>query len=84
MSKVIFASDLFVEQHGKGGAELTTEAIIEGAQNLEIQKVLCNQITTELVDSNRDAFWIFGNFFTLKDDVKFHIMKNLQLSLIHI
>ena len=78
---IFFVSDLFVE-HYKGGAELTTEALIEGSY------IPCNKILTSdphlipLMKKNTDAFWIFGNFASASHQVLLFAAKNLNYSVL--
>jgi len=78
MSKVIFVADLFVENYS-GGAELTTEALIEKSF-LPTTKILSSQLTKNQIDLNKNCFWIFGNFSGIRDDLLLYIAKNLNYS----
>lgn len=74
MTDVIFVSDLFVEDY-VGGAELTSEAIIEKSP-FNIRKVRSSEISTSFIKDNSSHRWIFGNFSFLKDKTIFQIIKS--------
>ena len=60
MTKVVFVSDLFAEQY-VGGAELTTQALIEACP-FEFVKFNSKDVTIETLQKYHQCFWIFGNF----------------------
>jgi adenylate kinase family enzyme len=68
-------------EHYKGGAELTSEAIIDGSL-FPVNKVLTSQLTTKILEDNKNHFWIFGNFANLSQDCMLYAAKNLQYSVI--
>mgnify|MGYP003657765575 CR=1 FL=1 len=63
---IIFVSDMFVENY-VGGAELTSEAIIQDSL-IPVMKANSQVITVKLMEANKDKFWIFGNFSMLKEE----------------
>tara|TARA_Y100000114_G_scaffold31134_1_gene26726 strand:+ start:6462 stop:8069 length:1608 start_codon:yes stop_codon:yes gene_type:complete len=73
---IFFASDYFKEEYS-GGAELTSEALIESSL-LPVTKVKTSVITKELLDKNKNSFWIFGNFSHLSDSMIIYIAQNLN------
>jgi hypothetical protein len=77
---IIFVSDAFREQY-VGGAELTTEAIIEGSF-YPCNKVLSSALTIENMQKNKDAYWIFGNFSNVDPSCLVYAIKNLNYSVI--
>jgi hypothetical protein len=77
---IVFVSDAFSE-HYQGGAELTTDAII-GASFFPVNKVLSTKVTPELMKSNQNALWIFGNFSGLSNDCILYAVKNLDYCVI--
>ena len=77
---IIFVSDSFAEQY-VGGAELTTEAIIDEAL-FPVNKVISAQVTVEMMKKFQDSFWIFGNFANLSETCILHAAKNLDYSVI--
>ena len=68
-------------EHYKGGAELTSEAIIDGSL-FPVNKVLTSQLTTEILEENKNHFWIFGNFANLSQSCMLYAAKNLKYSVI--
>jgi len=78
--KVIFVADAFSEDTN-GGAELTTDAIISGSPHL-IEKIRCSQINKEIIEKNKNSFWIFGNFSSLEEKNKIYFIKNENYSVI--
>lgn len=66
-AKVVFVNDFFVKDI-EGGAELTSEAIIQKAP-VRVFKLHSGSVTRKLLDSNKDKYWIFGNFTTLPDGI---------------
>lgn len=55
-----FISDLFVENYA-GGAELTTEAIIEKSEH-KVNKILAKNLNADFINEHKNDKWIFGNF----------------------
>lgn len=64
-AKVVFVNDFFVKDV-EGGAELTSEAIIKKAP-VRVFKLHSGSVTRKMIETNRDKYWVFGNFTTLPD-----------------
>lgn len=64
--EVIFVSDFFVEDL-LGGAELTTEALIEFVDK-QVLKLYSNQLTKDLVAKNKNKIWIIANWANAPQD----------------
>ena len=77
---IIFAADAFVEQY-VGGAELTTQAIIESCLHPSA-RALTGNISIQLMKDAKDCFWIFGNFANLSNDCMLYAVKNLKYSVL--
>tara|TARA_Y100000296_G_scaffold87387_1_gene132913 strand:+ start:1797 stop:3410 length:1614 start_codon:yes stop_codon:yes gene_type:complete len=77
---IIFAADAFVE-HYVGGAELTTEAVIEKSLT-PTYKILCNSLTPMEMSEGKDFFWIFANFSSLSDECLLYAAQNLNYSVL--
>ena len=77
---IFFSQDMFAE-HYKGGAELTSEAIIDGSL-FPVNKVLTSHVTTDILEKNKDSFWVFGNFANLSESCMLYAAKNLRYSVI--
>jgi hypothetical protein len=72
----IFVSDMFAEQY-VGGAELSLQAIIDATpEDKNIAKINSAGLTKSVIDSNKDATWIFGNIAHMQDDVTRHIVAS--------
>lgn len=65
--KVVVVSDFF-SSDVTGGAELTTEAILEYTPTT-IARRHSMSVTTDMIDANHDKTWIFFNFAMLKPEV---------------
>ena len=79
-SQVIFVADLFVEDY-VGGAELTSEAIIEESP-LRVQKIKSHDVTMDLLKQGTEKFWIFGNFSLLNPQLIPSIVANIKYSVL--
>lgn len=77
---VIFVADLFVQDY-VGGAELTTEALINSS-DLKIQKVRSSQVTMKLLAQGVHKHWVFGNFSGLNPELIPSIIGNMQYSIL--
>ena len=79
-AQVVFVSDMFVEDY-VGGAELTTQALIDSCQ-LKYEKIHSKEISLETLASGYDKFWIFGNFSSMNHDLIPSIVSNLSYSVL--
>lgn len=77
---VIFVSDLFIENH-LGGAELTSEALIESCP-FKIHKLLSKDVTMETLEMFHTKYWIFGNFASMDWKLIPTIVANLKYSIV--
>ena len=77
---IIFVSDMFAEQY-KGGAELTTKAIIDSGL-FPCNKLLSQELNVPLMEKHKDCFWIFGNFGALSEECVLYAAKNLNYSVL--
>lgn len=71
---------MFVQDY-VGGAELTSEAIIEDSL-LPVKKVHSRSVNTKMMKQHRDSFWVFGNFASLKEECIMFAVKNLSYSVL--
>ena len=76
---VVFVADLFVENY-VGGAELTTQALIDASDDVIVQKLHAQNVTLELLEAGMDKHWIFGNFSTLNPQLIPSIIGNISYS----
>ena len=63
MTKIVFVADLFADEY-IGGAELTTEALIEACP-FEYVKINSKDVTIQTLQNYQNCFWVFGNFSQL-------------------
>ena len=79
---VVFVADLFAEDYA-GGAELTTEALIESApKDVKVFKIRASQITQKTLESGYQKYWIFGNFSSLNPNLIPLFVKNVKYSVL--
>lgn len=77
---IIFVSDAFSVNYA-GGAELTSDAIIEGSL-LPINKVLSAKVNLQFMEKYRNCFWIFGNYTGVSQECILYAAKNLDYCVI--
>ena len=63
MNKYVFVADLFLQDY-IGGAELTSDAILELKKEQTLQ-IYSSKVTSDFIYENKDKIWIFGNFASL-------------------
>jgi len=78
---IIFVADIFAEQY-EGGAELTTEAIISDSLFPCNKLNSLNPALLQIMETNKEAFWIFGNFDSVPDNCLMYAAKNLNYSVL--
>ncbi len=79
-SDIIFVSDYFVDDI-LGGAELTSEALIESSP-FNVYKLQSKDVTPELLKSGLNKHWIFGNYAHMDLNLIPSIVANLSYSII--
>jgi len=79
-AQIVFVSDLFVDDY-IGGAELTTQALIDSSP-YEVYKLHSSDVSIELLKENTDKFWIFGNFSQLNFQLIPPIVGNIRYSIV--
>lgn len=72
--KIVFVADFF-SSDVRGGAELTSDVLI-AALNRPVFKVHSSSITKDLVESNLDKTWIFGNYTKMSDEAISYFINN--------
>jgi len=80
MTKIVFVADLFADQY-VGGAELTTEALIESCP-FEFIKINSKDVTIQVLNKYIDCYWIFGNFASLNTQLIPSIVANIKYSVL--
>lgn len=73
---VVFVSDFYVEDL-LGGAEMTTEALLERAP-VDVLCLKALEIDEQLIEEHKDKLWIFGNFTHMKYTLLPLIMHTLK------
>ena len=82
MKFTIFLADYFIEDH-IGGAELTSDALIHSTPNPDkVAKIKCSELNKDIIDQHRGAHWVVLNFTQLSQDLKFHLIKNVEYSIV--
>jgi len=82
MNLTIFLADAFVEDY-VGGAELTSQAIIQGSpKEKNTAKLRCSDLTKSIIDQYKEADWIILNFASLDNNLKLYLIKNVNYSII--
>jgi glycosyltransferase involved in cell wall biosynthesis/adenylate kinase family enzyme len=79
-TQVVFVSDLFVEDY-VGGAELTSEALIESSP-FQVFKLKSHQVSLEILEQGHGLHWVFGNFANMKLDLIPTIVANMSYSIL--
>ena len=74
--EIVFVSDMFVEDYS-GGAELTSEALIESCP-MRILKLRSSQVSIEALEALSGAYWIFGNFSSMNQELIPSIVANVK------
>jgi len=78
--KVVFVSDNFVEDY-VGGAELTSEALIQSSPFL-VFKLRSKEVTVKNLEQGHDKFWVFGNFSQMDYKLIPTIVANMKYSVV--
>ena len=77
---IVFVSDVFLGEY-VGGAELSTEALIESSP-FKVFKVKSSQISMKTLESGHKKFWIFCNFTSIDFDLIPTIVSNIKYSIV--
>jgi glycosyltransferase involved in cell wall biosynthesis len=77
---VVFVSDAFVSDY-VGGAELTTEALLEKSP-FRVFRIKSSNVTLKVLEEGYQKYWIFGNFANLDKNLIPTICANLSYSVI--
>tara|TARA_Y100000592_G_scaffold58638_1_gene91788 strand:+ start:2486 stop:3334 length:849 start_codon:yes stop_codon:yes gene_type:complete len=82
MKKLIFVADFFAEDYS-GGAELTTEALLQKcAENYTVQKIHCKNLTENFLLKNKDAKYVICNFASLDNKIKIAFCKHYDYQIV--
>jgi hypothetical protein len=77
---VVFVSDAFVEDY-VGGAELTTQALIDEA-DVKVFKLHSKDVSLDLLREGSRLLWIFGNFSAVESALLPVIISNLKYTVL--
>ena len=80
MTKIVFVADLFADQF-TGGAELTTQAIIESCP-FEYVRFNAKDVTIATLQEYQNCFWIFGNATSLNMQLVPSIVGNIKYAIL--
>jgi len=79
---IIFVADFYAKDI-PGGAELTTQALIDSApENINISAIYSKDLTMELMQKYKDCYWIFTNFSGINLNLIPTAASNLDYSII--
>ncbi len=82
MKKLIFVADLFADDY-TGGAELTTEAILQQCkQKFIVKKIHCKALTEKFILQNKDAKFVICNFSAMDDKIKIILCKHSNYQIV--
>ena len=77
---IVFVADAFKEDY-PGGAELTTEALID-ANLLPARKIYSRDLTYQQIEAYKGYHWVFGNFSEVNDLLLLECIKELSYSVL--
>ena len=80
MGKYLFVSDFFIDQYA-GGAELTTQALLESTNNV-VKTIKSSNVNQSILENYSDYHWIVTNFSMLDDKIKLKIARHIKYSII--
>lgn len=73
MKSIVVVSDLFASEV-LGGAELTTEALLEKSP-LPIVRIKSSQLSLDLLEKHKDSHWVFCNFTQNSPELLFEVAR---------
>jgi glycosyltransferase involved in cell wall biosynthesis len=77
---IVWVQDLFADQYA-GGAELTSQAIIDAAKH-RIFRVNSGRVTQATVQSGVKKMWVFGNFANINSALVPMIVANIKYAIL--
>lgn len=78
--EIIFVADLFEEDYA-GGAEMTSEALIQESP-YKVQKIHSRDVSLASLSQGKDKFWLFGNFAQLNPELIPTIVANIDYGIL--
>lgn len=79
-AKVVFVSDMFVEDY-VGGAELTSEALIQSSP-FDVHKLHSKDVNEETLRQGHNKFWVFGNVASMDYKLIPTIVANMKYAVV--
>jgi len=79
-TEIIVVADLFSDQY-IGGAELTTQALIDSSP-FKVFRLKSKDVSLELLEKGHRCHWIFGNFATMDINLIPTIVANMNYSVL--
>ena len=80
--RIIFVADFFAKDL-TGGAELTSQALIDSVpEDFELVQTYSRKVNTNLIEEEKDSFWIFTNFSGMDYNLIPIIAANIDYSII--
>ena len=71
----IFVSDMFQSQYA-GGAEMSLQTLMDNTPNENVAGINSQFLNEDLIKSNKDAKWIFGNISQLSEGIIEKILEH--------
>ena len=79
---ILIVSDFFASDV-QGGAELTTQALVDSVpSDITIKQIRCREVTLDTLQEFKDKYWIFTNIATLDFNLLPSVAANLDYSVI--
>lgn len=79
-ARIVFVADAFADEY-VGGAELTTQALIDSSP-YEVCRLHCRDVNMQTLEAGVNKHWIFGNFSTLNGALIPTIAANMKYSVL--
>ncbi len=79
-AEIVFVSDLFTSDY-VGGAELTTDALIDSSP-YNVFRLHSRDVNNNTLSQGLNKFWIFGNFSQISPEVLPTIIGNINYSIL--
>ena len=79
-TEIIFVSDMFAEDY-VGGAELTSESLIEKCP-FQIFKLHARDVDLKILEAGQNCHWIFGNYSHMRHELIPTIVANISYSIL--
>ena len=78
--QIVFVADMFTSDY-RGGAELTTDALID-ASPFKVFRLHSKDVTVELLEKGHQKFWVFGNFSNVNTQLIPTIVANMKYAIL--